>query len=266
MRLSLNLCDFVSTISCFFTIAPLVALPLIGFPAAASAKNEVPSGTQYFANKKGIVVKMTPSPNKGKVIAEITGTALEIDGRAVELNVDRTQKPDVFFTRNILGKTRYYLSQSPTSWEGLKVIGVEGDLGKVYFAPKMVKTVDAKKMVREALFLHDDSGAGTTPALPKALEHFKKQCGYSLKTDIPPNAPTETKDTNGYCADALAGASDLCGDDIGKKALKTGLSQFSCSLGTQESVSLKAGKLSLQFTKDSASLRDSVKELLESSL
>ena len=247
-------------------VAPLFLATSVVFPALVFAKGGSSGQAQYFANQKGVVVKMVPSPNKGKVIAEISGTALDVDGRAIELNIDRTQKPDVLFTRNIQGTTKYYLKQSPGSWEGLTVVGVEGEMGKVYFVPKMVKSVNGEQLIKQALFLRDANATGPASSFSNAAALFSKQCGYTIKTQIQPVVRSETKDTDSYCADALSGAAELCQDDLGKKALKSGLSHFSCAMGGKESVSFKNGRLSLVFTKDSASLKDDVTEILENSL
>lgn len=105
------------------------------------------------------------------------------------------------------------------------------------------------------------------------VEHTNKECGTKISGKIDWSSFSKGKVDltkysigDGFCQDTLTGASDLCTDDIGKKALKSRLSQFSCTIGAKESVSFKAGMLSLVFTKESASLRDDVTELLGNSL
>lgn len=221
------------------------------------------ANAQYFANEQGIVVKMVPSPVKGRFAVEISGTRSELDERPLELIVDKSDPKEFMYIRKVMGKSKFVLTQRSNG--PLQVIVPGGKNQFLSFRPKESGSVNAESIINRVYFR--PAAADAKVSLKSAIAQVNSECGATIVGESKLSAGSQDeKDVEGFCSEALRGVSELCLDALGKSSIKSGLKSFVCELGSSTGVEFAKGQLKVKFQTNTPSLAEEVSAVLEEKL
>ncbi len=106
--------------------------------------------------------------------------------------------------------------------------------------------------------------------LVKHADYTNQQCGSSMTVAFDwtgvPEDQLSTYSANGYCDAALEGIRRICGDALGKDAVKKQIKSVTCGFGPARDISVKDGAVSYKINFSSANDADFVYEQLQNKL
>jgi hypothetical protein len=99
---------------------------------------------------------------------------------------------------------------------------------------------------------------------------MNKTCGTAVEVKFDWTSVKEEDLANysaeGYCDAALEGLRRVCGDPVGKEAVKERIKSFTCGFGTSRHIALKDGTVDYKINFNSTNDADFVYEALENAL
>jgi hypothetical protein len=107
--------------------------------------------------------------------------------------------------------------------------------------------------------------------LVKYADRTNQECDTSISvaldwTGAPPEKDLVAYSVSGYCDGALEGVRRVCGEQVGKDAVKQQINSITCGFGTSREITLKEGALHYEINFNSTNDADFVYEYLENAL